>query len=312
MVGLISHPACLEHDTGAGHPERPDRLRAILAHLRSTDLWPRLRHIDAPAADRADLELIHPAGYIDAIERACRSGPLALDPDTPVSPGSWDAALRAAGAATRAIDLVADGELTAAFCAVRPPGHHAMPNRAMGFCLFNNVAIAARHAQRRRDIERVLIVDWDVHHGNGTQAAFYSDPMVLYFSTHQEPCYPGTGRADETGRGPGDGATINVPLAAGSGDAELLDAFERRLVPAADQFRPQLMLISAGFDAHRDDPLASLNVTESGYAALTRLIVDLARRHCDGRIVSVLEGGYELRALSASVEAHLRALMPPA
>ncbi len=308
MVGLITHPACLAHDTGPGHPERPDRLRAILAHLQSTDLWPRLRHIEAPLGERAAIELIHPASYVDAVERACRNGPFALDPDTIVSPSSWNAARRAVGAVTRAVDLVADGELTAAFCAVRPPGHHAMPNRAMGFCLFNNVAIAARHAQRRPDVERVLIVDWDVHHGNGTQAAFYSDPSVLYFSTHQEPFYPGTGGADETGRGPGDGTTINVPLAAGSGDAELLDAFTRRLVPIADQFRPQLVLISAGFDAHRDDPLAALDATESGYAALTRIVIDLARRHCNGRIVSVLEGGYDLPALAASVKVHVRVL----
>jgi len=327
-VGLITHPVCLNHDTGEGHPERPQRLQVILNHLRATKLWPQLTHLAAEPADRATLELVHSRPYIEEVERACRNGPTALDPDTIVSPGSWEAALRATGAAVQAVDRVMTGVLSSAFCVVRPPGHHAMPHRAMGFCLFNNVAIAASHAltthrlarlprarhlagrdRPARRLARVLIVDWDVHHGNGTQAVFYDDPRVLYFSTHQEPCYPGTGQRRETGRGPGEGSTINVPLPAGSGDVEVVRAFEEFLIPAATRFAPELVLISAGFDAHRDDPLAALDVTEDGYARLTRLVRQIADAHCSGRIVSVLEGGYNLRALAASVEAHLRALM---
>ena len=309
-VGLITHPACLNHDTGEGHPERPQRLQVILNHLRATELWPQLTHLAAEPADRATLELVHPRSYIEEVERACRNGPTALDSDTIVSPGSWEAALRAAGAAVQAVDRVMAGELSSALCAVRPPGHHAMPHRAMGFCLFNNVAIAASHAMITHRLARVLIVDWDVHHGNGTQAVFYDDPRVLYFSTHQEPFYPGTGQRRETGRGPGEGSTINVPLSAGSGDEEVIRAFEEILLPAATRFAPELVLISAGFDAHRDDPLASLALTEDGYRRLTQLVRQIADEHCAGRLVSVLEGGYHLRALAASVEAHVRALLP--
>lgn len=254
------------------------------------------------------LELVHPRPYIDLIERACRHGPAALDPDTVASPGSWEAALRAVGAVTQAIDQVVARTLSAAFCAVRPPGHHALADRAMGFCLFNNVAIGARYAQRRHGCLRILIVDWDVHHGNGTQAMFEEEPTVLYFSTHQYPYYPGTGSRQERGRGQGSGFTINVPLPAGSGDAELIQAFEEELLPKAFEFKPDLVLISAGFDAHRDDPLAGFAVTEEGYARLTQRVCDIVRRCCPGRLVSVLEGGYNLEALAQSVEAHLRVL----
>jgi len=308
-VGFFFDPSFLAHDTGPGHPERPQRLEAICDHLRRTDLWERLSHRGPSPASRETLALVHPSSYITRIERACREGPTALDPDTVASPGSWEAALRAAGAVTQAIDEVAGGTLDSAFCAVRPPGHHALADRAMGFCLFNNVAIGARHAQRRHGRSRVLIVDWDVHHGNGTQAIFSDDPSVLYFSTHQYPFYPGTGRRGETGEGAGIGFSVNVPLPAGAGDAELLRAFEEVLVPRAAEFAPQLVLISAGFDAHRDDPLAQLAVTEAGYAQLTRIVRRIAQSTARGRIVSVLEGGYDLRALAASVEAHLRALL---
>ncbi|MBI3020692.1 MAG: histone deacetylase [Candidatus Omnitrophica bacterium] len=308
-VGLLFHPSFLTHDTGAGHPERPERLEAICEHLRRTECWQNLTHLDPPRASREMLALVHPSHYIDAIERACRQGPTALDPDTIASPGSWEAALRAVGAVTTAIDQLLDGSLNAAFCAVRPPGHHALADRATGFCLFNNVAIGARYAQRRHRLARILIVDWDVHHGNGTQAIFYDDPSVFYFSTHQFPFYPGTGARQEIGRGAGAGWTLNVPLPQGSGDAELLRAFQEELVPKALTFAPELVLISAGFDAHRDDPLAGLAATETGYAELTRIVRGIVDRSCRGRIVSVLEGGYDLRALGASVEAHLRELM---
>ena len=308
-IGFFFHPNFLSHDTGPGHPERAERLTAICDHLRAAGLWGTLAHLDPVPATRELLMMVHPPAYLDTIERACRHGPTALDPDTVASPGSWPAALRAAGAVTQAVDRLAVGALDAAFCAVRPPGHHALADRAMGFCLFNNVAIGARYAQRRHNLTRVLIVDWDVHHGNGTQAIFYDDPSVLYCSTHQWPCYPGTGRRDETGQGPGAGFTMNAPLPAGAGDADVLRAFRDALLPKALAFKPNLVLISAGFDAHRDDPLAGLAVTEAGYAELTRLVRQVADACCRGRVVSVLEGGYNLIALGRSVEAHLRALL---
>ena len=308
-MGLYYHPCFLQHDTGVGHPERPQRLSAILEHLKSTDLWTGLEVIEPQPVERATIELVHPRPYVTVIEQACHQGPTALDPDTVASPGSWEAALRATGAVTQAIDQIVQGRMQAAFCVVRPPGHHALANRAMGFCLFNNVAIGARYAQTQHRLSRILIVDWDVHHGNGTQAIFYDDPTVLYFSTHQYPCYPGTGSRQERGEGRGAGFTINVPLPAGSGDAKLIQAFEQELLPKALDFKPELVLISAGFDAHRDDPLASLEVTEAGYARFTELVRTIAETCCSGRIVSVLEGGYNLRALGASVEAHLRAFM---
>lgn len=308
-LGFCYHPCFLDHDTGAGHPERPQRLRAILEHLRSTDVWNRLVLIEPEPVTRTILELVHPRAYIELIEQACREGPMALDPDTVVSPGSWEAALRAAGAVTQAIDQVVEGKLSAAFCTVRPPGHHALTSQTMGFCLFNNVAIGARYATQHHRLSRILIVDWDVHHGNGTQAIFYDDPSVLYFSTHQFPFYPGTGSRGEQGQGRGRSTTLNVPLPAGSGDAELVAAFRDELVPAAARFAPELVLISAGFDAHRDDPLAGLAVTESGYAELTRIVRQIADASAQGRLVSVLEGGYNLTALGRSVEAHLRVLL---
>jgi len=308
-IGWWSHPSFLEHDTGAGHPERPERLRAIGEHLKRVGVWDRLVHREPEPAAREMLTLVHPPSYVELIEKACREGPAYLDPDTAASPDSWEAALRAVGAVTQAIDAVIGGELCAAFCAVRPPGHHALASRAMGFCLFNNVAIAARYAQARHHLSRVLIVDWDVHHGNGTQALFEADPSILYFSTHQYPFYPGTGARGETGVGKGRGLTLNVPLPSGSGDAELLAAFQDVLVPAAEAFKPELVLISAGFDAHRDDPLAGLQVTEDGFAELTKMVREIAETHAQGRIVSALEGGYDLGALGRSVEAHLRVLL---
>ena len=304
-VGFAFHPSFLAHDTGPGHPERPQRLTAICAHLREAGLWPQLIPLDPPAAPRAVLELVHPPAYVNAIAEACRRGPTGLDSDTVASPGSWEAACRAVGAVTHAIDAVMTGTVRAAFCAVRPPGHHALADRAMGFCLFNNVAIGARYVQQRHQVGRVLIVDWDVHHGNGTQAVFEQDPSVCYFSTHQAPFYPGTGSRAQRGAG----TVVNVPLPSGSGDAEVLRAMREELLPAAARFRPELILISAGFDAHQDDPLAGLRMTETGYREATRIVRALADAHCAGRLVSVLEGGYDLDALSRSVAAHLQELL---
>lgn len=309
-TGFVYHPAYLNHDMGPGHPESPERLRAIVNRLESTGTLKKLVRIEPMSAADEWIMQIHTSDYMSGLKsRAPSSGRASLDPDTSMSPGSLAAAYLAAGGALTAADAIMAGQVDHAFCAVRPPGHHAESNRAMGFCLFNNVAIAARYLQRKHGIGRVLIVDWDVHHGNGTQHSFYDDPSVLFFSTHQYPHYPGTGRATERGKGPGEGLTINVPMAAGEGDQEYLDVFQRVLVPAADVFKPDFVVISAGFDAHKDDPLAGMGLTEEGYAELTRIVAAIARRHSRNRVLSCLEGGYNLAALSASVERHLLALL---
>jgi len=309
-TGFVYHPQYLEHDMGAGHPESPERVRAIVARLQESGVFDRLVHIQPlPAADEW-ITYIHAASYLETLKRrAPTHGRVSLDPDTSMSPGSLSAAYLAAGGLLTAADAIVSGSIDHAFCAVRPPGHHAEHDRAMGFCLFNNVAIAARYLQRKHGIARVLIVDWDVHHGNGTQHAFYDDPSVLFFSTHQYPHYPGTGRPSEEGEGAGKGTTINVPMTAGEGDDVYRRLFEKVLIPAADNFKPDFVVLSAGFDAHRNDPLASMGLTEDGYAELTRLVVQIAQRHCNGRVLSSLEGGYHLASLSASVERHLMALL---
>jgi acetoin utilization deacetylase AcuC-like enzyme len=237
------------------------------------------------------------------------SGRVSLDPDTSMSPGTLHAAYLAAGGALAAVDAIMAQQVDHVFCAVRPPGHHAEAGRAMGFCFFNNVAIAARYIQKKYRLNRVLIVDWDVHHGNGTQHSFEDDPSILFFSTHQYPHYPGTGRGTERGKGTGEGFTINVPVEAGEGDDDYRAVFQNVLVPAADDFKPEFVIISAGFDAHKDDPLASMGLTESGYAELTEIVAGIAKRHAKGRILSSLEGGYNLTALAASVQAHIGALL---
>ena len=308
-VGFVYHEDCLKHVAGRGHPERPDRIRAIHSRLSECGLLDRLLLIRPEPCTEDHLAAVHTRDHIETIRAACASAPAQLDPDTAVSSGSWNAALLSAGGAIAACDAVFSGEAVSAFVCTRPPGHHAETSRAMGFCLFNNVAVAARHAQKKHGIERVAIVDWDVHHGNGTQHMFEADGSILYFSTHQYPYYPGTGGPKERGRGEGEGLTINVPMEAGSGDIEYARVFRETLRPALDRFRPEMILISAGFDAHRDDPLAGMAITESGYGELTRLLIDAAREHCAGRIVSLLEGGYDLRALGASVESHLKALL---
>ena len=309
-TGLVYHPAYLDHDMGAGHPESPNRLRAILQQLERSGTAGRVRKIEPRKAEDEWITQIHSPSYVAALNtHQPASGRVALDADTSMSPGSLPAAYLAAGGALAAVDAIMRGDVEHAFCAVRPPGHHAETARAMGFCLFNNVAIAARYVQKKYGLNRVLIVDWDVHHGNGTQHSFEHDPSILFFSTHQYPHYPGTGRATERGTGAGEGFTINVPMEAGEGDDEYHAIFLNVLVPAAEAFKPEFVIISAGFDAHRDDPLASMGLTEAGYSDLTGLVAGIAKRHAQGRLLSALEGGYNLTALGASVDAHLKALL---
>jgi len=305
-VALITHPACLEHDTGPWHPERPDRLRRVLQALEHPHFSALLRDL-APLATEEQLGLVHPAGYVRAIlDVAPEPGQrVALDADTIMSAGSREAALRAAGGAVMAVDAVMEGWAKQVFVAARPPGHHAERDRPMGFCLFANAAIAARHAQARWGLAKVAVVDFDVHHGNGTQDIFQDDPTLFYASSHQFPCYPGTGAADERGVG----NIVNAPLAPGSGTAAFREAWEVLLLPALERFGPELLIVSAGFDAHKADPLAQLRLEVADFAWLTGRLMDVARTHCQGRLVSLLEGGYDLDALADSAAAHVRALM---
>lgn len=309
-TGFVFHERFLEHDTGIGHPERPDRLRAISKHLKEQKLWCELQHLFIDPASEDIVLKAHSHDHLRFIRESCKSGRKILDEgDTHVSTGSYEIALLAAGGAVASVDAVMQGTLSNAFCAVRPPGHHAERNRVMGFCLLNNVAIAARYAQHAYHLKRVAIVDWDVHHGNGTQEIFYDDPGVLFISTHQYPLWPGTGSRDEQGSGPGKGFTVNIPMPPESGENEYLAAFQKEIIPVLDGFRPELILLSAGFDAHTEDPLASINLTEESFGKLTDIVLEHAKVHCSGRVVSLLEGGYNLRALAASVEKHLRVLV---
>jgi acetoin utilization deacetylase AcuC-like enzyme len=309
-VGFVYDPRYLDHEMGPGHPESPDRLRAICAQLQNSGTWSRLHQVAPRRAERQWIEIIHRASYVESLERRSPAkGYASLDPDTSMSPGTLDAAYLATGGALAAVDAIMNGDIDQAFCAVRPPGHHAETDRAMGFCFFNSVAIAARYIQQHYGLKRVLIVDWDVHHGNGTQHVFYDDDSVLFFSTHQFPFYPGTGGAMETGEGRGKGLTINVPLSGGQGDDEYRAVFQKVLVPAADTFQPEFVVISAGFDAHRDDPLASMDLTEKGYGELTSMVASIAKNFSSGRILACLEGGYHLQALAESVDQHLQALL---
>jgi len=309
-TGFVFDEIYLKHDTGAGHPERPDRLRAIVKRLKDDGMMERLVQIAAAPAPLEWITAIHTPQYVEEVRKANAAGGRVLDlGDTPVSADSYQAALMAAGGVLQAVDAVMAGKVASAFCAVRPPGHHALKDRAMGFCIFNNVAIATRYIQKKHGLAKVLIVDWDVHQGNGTMAAFYDDPSVLQFDTHQWPFYPGSGAESETGAGKAVGLKINVPLPAGSGDAVYKEVFEKKLRPAALAFRPDFVLISAGFDAHENDTLGGMKVTTQGYADLTRIVKAIAAECCKGRIVSVLEGGYGLEGLAASVEAHIKVLM---
>ena len=304
---MITHPACLEHDTGPWHPECADRLRVVLRALEAEEFLPLLRE-QAPLATEAQLTLVHPAAFVRAIlaVRPAEGESVSLDADTVMSAGSAEAALRAAGAAVHAVDAVMEGWARAAFAAVRPPGHHAERNQAMGFCLFANAAIAARHAQARWGLSRVAVLDFDVHHGNGTQDIFFADPSLFYGSSHQFPCYPGTGAAQETGVS---GNVVNAPLPPGATGAEFRAAWSDTILPALDRFAPDLIVVSAGFDAHKADPLAQLRLETADFGWITERLLDIAARHCRGRLVSVLEGGYDLDALAASAAAHVRALL---
>jgi acetoin utilization deacetylase AcuC-like enzyme len=301
---LMTHPDCIAHEPGTGHPEAPGRLSAILDIFKAPEFAAVLRR-EAPLGREADIARVHDPAFVRAVLAAVPAvGHAALDADTILSPGSGAAALRAVGAVTAAVDAVVAGDADNAFCAVRPPGHHAEPAQAMGFCLFNSIAIAARHAQAVHGLKRVAIVDFDVHHGNGTQAVVESDPGLFFASSHQYPLYPGTGAAGETGLG----NVVNAPLSAGSDGGVFRRAFETRILPALDAFAPDLLLVSAGFDAHRADPLAGLELEEADFAWVTARLMEAARRHCGGKLVSVLEGGYDLRALAGSAAAHLSAL----
>ena len=306
-VALFTHPAALEHDTGPHHPECPDRLRVVLQALEHPDFVPLLRE-EAPEATRAQLELAHPAAYVDAVLaiQPAPNRPVHLDGDTLLSHGSMEGIRRAAGGAVAAVDAVMDGWARAAFVAMRPPGHHAERTRAMGFCVFGNAAIAAYHARARWGLRRVAVVDFDVHHGNGTQDMFERDADLFYASSHQSPCYPGTGAASE--RGVADNV-VNMPLRPGTDGAGFRQAWEGTGLPALEAFKPELLVISAGFDAHRADPLAQLRVDTVDFGWITDKLMAVADRCCDGRVVSILEGGYDLPALAASAALHVRRLM---
>jgi acetoin utilization deacetylase AcuC-like enzyme len=302
-TALFTHPDCTLHEMGAGHPESPQRLKAILAALQSSGLAAKLTLREAPLAEREHLERVHAPDHVDLVFTAAPDrGYAYLDPDTSMNPKSLAAALRAAGAVVGATDLVMSGEVRNAFCAVRPPGHHATPDRAMGFCLFNNVAIGAMHAIEAHGLERVAILDFDVHHGNGTEAAFHEDPRVMLCSTFQHPYYPYCG-ADSSNE-----HIVNVPLAAMTDGRGFRDAVTRFWIPALEEFKPEMVFVSAGFDAHRDDPLAYLKLDDEDYRWVTEQLVEVAERHAEGRVVSTLEGGYNTDALGRCVVEHVRVL----
>ena len=305
VTRLYSHPIYLEHLTPPGHPERPDRLRALNKVLEDST-FDALDRVQAPMGDETTILYAHPQTFIERVRNIIpEEGLTRVDSDTTVSPKSWEAVLTAIGAANAAVDDVFTGVADNVFVASRPPGHHAERDKAMGFCLFNSAAIAARHAQKAHGVERVAIVDWDVHHGNGTQDIFWDDPSVLYCSTHQMPLYPGTGAKDETGVG----NIINAPLSPQTGSDHFREAFNTRILPAIDEFRPELIIVSAGFDAHHRDPLAEINLNEDDFDWATGALMERAGSYASNRLVSLLEGGYDLKGMSLSAGAHIRRLM---
>ena len=310
QTAIASDPRVKKHDTGAGHPEQIARYKAVLDRLESSGLLTRTYPLEPRSATNEELELVHLRSYIQLVDREVAQNRRQLSTgDTSISTGSAEAARAAVGCALSAVDSVFEGIASNAFCAVRPPGHHAGEARGMGFCLFNTVAVAARYAQQRYGVARVAIIDWDVHHGNGTQDIFYDDGSVLFFSTHQSPLYPGTGARSEIGSGDGTGKTINCPFGPGAGKSEIVGAFTEVFVPAVDAFKPDLMLISAGFDSRVGDPLGQFTLTDDDFRELTARTMELASRHCNHRLVSVLEGGYSLTGLASAAEAHVSQLL---
>ncbi|MBZ5575480.1 MAG: histone deacetylase [Acidobacteriia bacterium] len=308
-TALLADPLYREHLLGRQHPERPERCDAVLAAFQQAGLLDRTVRVAPRAATEEEMLLCHTRDYLRIAQHDVEAGYSSLTTgDTDVTANSWEVARQAAGGVLNAVDAVLTGQARNAFCAVRPPGHHATPNRGMGFCLLNNIAIGARYAQQKHGVERVLIVDWDVHHGNGTQDIFYSDPTVFFFSTHQWPLYPGTGRADETGAGPAQGTKMNFPFPAGSGRKQILGAVEHSLDPAAAHFRPDLVMISAGFDSREGDLLGGFTLTDRDFTDLTHAVMHMAERHAGSRVVSVLEGGYTLSGLASAAVAHVTAL----
>ena len=309
-TALIYHPDALLHDTGAGHPERRARLESMVQHLKDQLLWDEVLHLQPQLAPRRALLRAHSPAHLDQVAALAQvKRPTYVCQDTAGSSSTHRAALLAAGAPLTAIDALFAGRADHAFCCMRPPGHHAEVEQIMGFCFFNNAAVAAHYLRAECGCDKVAIIDWDVHHGNGTQHIFEADGSVFFCSIHQSPLYPGTGAADERGLGAGRGQTLNIPVPAGSTDADYLRHFADTIIPAIDQFQPDFILLSAGFDAHRSDPLGQVLLSAEGYGELTKLVLQLAIRHCEGRLVSLLEGGYDLEATAASAAAHLRALL---
>ena len=306
-TGYISDPFYLKHKNEP-HPENPGRLNAIQKNIESSKYYNNLTLIQPRKATVEDIAKVHGTGYIRSVEDSCRNGVRNLDADTVISSDSYQAALLSAGAGLEALDKILEGSVGNAFCAVRPPGHHAEQNKAMGFCLFNNVGVIARYAQDVKNIQKIFIFDWDVHHGNGTQHSFYKDSSIYYSSIHQYPFYPGTGGVDETGTGDGLGSNLNLPMQAYSCDADYINAIEHKLIPVIQKFNPDLIIISAGFDAHENDPLAQINLSTDCYGKMTQKLMEIANDVCNGRILSMLEGGYDYSALADSVQLHVETL----
>ena len=306
-TGYISDPFYLKHKNEP-HPENPGRLNAIQKNIESSKYYNNLTLIQPRKATVEDIAKVHSTGYIRSVEDSCRNGVRNLDADTVISADSYQAALLSAGAGLEALDKILEGTVGNAFCAVRPPGHHAEQNKAMGFCLFNNVGVIARYAQDVKNIQKIFIFDWDVHHGNGTQHSFYKDSSIYYSSIHQYPFYPGTGGVDETGTGDGLGSNLNLPMRAYSCDADYINVIEHKLIPVIQKFNPDLIIISAGFDAHENDPLAQINLSTDCYGKMTEKLMEIANDVCNGRILSMLEGGYDYSALADSVQLHVETL----